>query len=110
MIDEPDTPREWQDKGRVIREDWGQIRLDGLWAYCRSDHDYLVVDDYGTGGIWAVIRAPSKAVVEKNYPDLGVFDEWPAWVDETEYARIKAKSGFRFDQPDDYWTRFYQPA
>lgn len=75
-----------------------------------SEDEYLVVDDYGTGGIWAVITAPSKSDVQEAYPGLVVFDERPDWVDDGEYQRIKAKSGFRFDQPDGYWTRFYRPA
>jgi hypothetical protein len=75
-----------------------------------TDLEYLVVYDYGTGGIWAVMLAPSKADIERTYPELVIFDEWPAWVDEAEYVRIRAKTGFRFDQPDSYWNRFYRPA
>lgn len=75
-----------------------------------SDHEYLVVYDYGMGGIWAVVTASSKSDVEGAYPELVVVDERPDWVDDEEYQRIKARSGFRFDQPDEYWTRFYRPA
>lgn len=71
--------------------------------------DYLVVDDYGTGGIWAVMVAPSRAAIEVAYPDLKVMDERPRWVDDAQYARIKGRSGFPFDQPTDYWRRFFKP-
>ncbi|MGZ6839346.1 MAG: hypothetical protein ACXVHC_02650, partial [Frankiaceae bacterium] len=46
--------------------------------------------------------------VEQAYPELVVFEERPDWIDDDEYARIKARSGFRFDQPDDYWSQFYR--
>lgn len=72
--------------------------------------EYLVVYDYGMGGVWAVMTAPSKTVVEAAYPELAVFDDRPDWVDDPEYARIKAKTGFRFDQPDEYWARRLRPS
>lgn len=68
-----------------------------------------MVDDYGTGGIWAVVIAPSRATLEKAYPDLVVFEQWPGWMDEAEYARIRSERGFRADQPTGYWARFYRP-
>lgn len=75
-----------------------------------AEREYFMVDDYGMGGIWAVVSAPSKATVEKTYPGLVVFEQRPAWVSDAEYARLRAESGFRYDQPDDYWSRFYRPA
>ena len=74
------------------------------------NREFLVMDDYGTGGIWAVMSAPSKAALEAAYPELIVVDERPSWVDHAEYERIKARSGFEFDQPQGYWTRFFRPT
>jgi hypothetical protein len=71
--------------------------------------EYLVIYDHGTGGVWAVMRAPTKTAIEARYPDLEVIDDRPGWMSDSEYARIKAKTGFAFDQPDDYWHRFYRP-
>ena len=73
-----------------------------------SDSEFLLVYDYGTGGIWGVVTAPSRSDVENAYPGLVVFEERPDWVDDAQYERIKARSGFRFDQPDEYWIRFYR--
>ena len=72
--------------------------------------EYLVVDDYGTGGIWAVMLAPSRAAVEAAYPDLKGFDDRPDWVDDAEFATIKSRTGFRFDEPNEYWSRFFRPS
>ena len=34
---------------------------------------YLVVDDYGTGGIWIYIHARSAEEITDRFPDLTVF-------------------------------------
>ncbi len=49
--------------------------------------EYLIVYDYGTGtgGVWAVTHAPSKAAIETACPELKVFDERPAWMSEADY-------------------------
>jgi hypothetical protein len=70
----------------------------------------FIVYDYGTGGVWALIRAPSQSIVESTYPELLVVDGRPAWMDQEEYERIAAVSSFPFDEPTDYWRRFYRPS
>jgi hypothetical protein len=82
-----------------VRHTWSEM----------AEAEYLLLYDYGMGGVWAVVSAPSKPSVEKAYPELVVFEERPDWVDDDEYARIRARSGFQFDQPDDDWSRFYRP-
>jgi hypothetical protein len=72
--------------------------------------EFIVVYDYGMGGVWAVILAPSRSILESAYPELVVFDERPGWIDQAEYGRIAERSGFPFDQPDNYWRRFYRPS
>lgn len=41
---------------------------------------YLVVDDYGTGGIWIYIHARSAEEITDRFPDLTVFTEWRSWM------------------------------
>lgn len=72
------------------------------------EREYFVVYDYGTGGVWAIMTGPSKSVLQAAYPELVVFDTRPDWVDDAEYARIKDWTGFRFDQPNDYWARWFR--
>ncbi len=70
---------------------------------------FLVVYDYDTGGVWAIMHAPSKAAIEAAYPELTVVDDRPTWMNDAEYERIRARWDIPFDQPDDYWCRFYRP-
>lgn len=72
--------------------------------------EYLIVYDYGMGGVWAVMRAPSAAVLAAAYPELVVVEERPLWVDDDEYARIKAWSGFEYDAPTEYWSTWFEAA
>jgi hypothetical protein len=84
----------------------GRLALVG--ALGQPNAEYLVVNDYGTGGIWAVVSAPSKSVLEAAYPELVVFAERPTWMDESEYEAIKSEACFRFDRPPAYWNRYYR--
>jgi hypothetical protein len=43
-------------------------------------HPFLVVYDYGQGGAWAYVLAPSKECVLKLFPELTIVDETPAWM------------------------------
>jgi hypothetical protein len=75
-----------------------------------GDSEYVVAYDYGTGGVWAVMTGPSKYAIESAYPDLHVVEEAPSWMDAARYDRLKGRTGFRFDRPDDYWRHWYRPA
>ena len=56
--------------------------------------EFLVVYDYGTGGVWGFATATSPEEVESLSPELKVIHERPAWMtDETE-ARARAVSSF----------------
>jgi hypothetical protein len=41
---------------------------------------FLVVDDYGTGGIWMYIHARSAKEITERFPGLTVFTEWRSWM------------------------------
>lgn len=43
---------------------------------------FLVVHDYGTGGIWYYILARSKEEIESKFPGFEIVEEEPAWLDE----------------------------
>lgn len=60
--------------------------------------DYLTVYDYGTGGLWTIIRARSKEEISARYPKLTIFDERPDWMTEDHEAyRIAKKNAFDID-------------
>jgi hypothetical protein len=42
---------------------------------------FVVVDDYGTGGMWGLIAAESAEAITRRYPQLRVITIGdPAWV------------------------------
>jgi hypothetical protein len=47
---------------------------------------FLVCYDYGTGGLWAYIPAPSSEAITEKFPDLKVFVEPPSWWNAQEEA------------------------
>lgn len=54
--------------------------------------EFLVVHDYGMGGLWAIVYARSEAEVMKNYREVQVVDRVPRWLDNNEYENIKSTS------------------
>lgn len=51
---------------------------------------FVVVDDYGMGGIWMLIRADSAAQIKERWPDLDVMQIGdPEWITGEELAKIK---------------------
>ena len=41
--------------------------------------DFLVVYDYGTGGRWYRMTAPSAQLLREAFPEFVVFDQPPSW-------------------------------
>jgi len=66
-------------------------------------HPYLVLYDYGQGGVWAYILAESKAQIRNTFPDLVVHDEPPKWMSAEELDSIRKK--MTIDIADDH-SRF----
>ncbi len=63
---------------------------------------HLVVYDYGTGGVWAVIVAQDKHEIAARYPRLMVVDQRPPWMDSEAYRRLPR---YDVDQPPDDFLR-----
>lgn len=69
--------------------------------------DFLVVYDYGSGGVWLVIHARSRDEITEKYRDLNVFDSRPDWMTDEEYHRIERSSlSCDIDTPTDWLLRF----
>jgi hypothetical protein len=70
---------------------------------------FLVVDDYGMGGIWMYVDARSAEEISSAYPELKVFDEAPTFLDEDQLTQIKAEMRFDVDQPPrDYLAKLVE--
>jgi hypothetical protein len=52
------------------------------------DEPFLVCYDYGTGGLWAVLMAPSATAIGAKYPELDIADEPPAWMSRERYQSL----------------------
>ena len=55
-----------------------------------SDREFLVAYDYGMGGLWGVIVAPSEDAILAKYPELQVVPERPEWMDDETFDRLHA--------------------
>ena len=53
------------------------------------DAEFLVCYDYGTGGLWGVLLAPSEAAIQQRYPELLVVDEPPPWLTEEDLGKMR---------------------
>jgi len=62
-------------------------------------HKFLVVYDYGQGGVWAFLNARSRQQVESDFPELRIVAERPDWMSETELKRVEMRMNFDADHP-----------
>jgi hypothetical protein len=53
---------------------------------------YLVVYDYGKGGVWAYVEADSAREIQKKFPELTVVQEPPSWMTEEYRNRLLART------------------
>jgi len=58
---------------------------------------FLVVHDYGTGGLWGVMTAGSAAEIAQKFPELQVIEDRPAWMSDDDYQRIAVANSFDID-------------
>jgi len=63
---------------------------------------YLVVYDYGTGGVWALMCADSRTEIVDRYPVLKVVEKRPPWMNDEEFTRI-ATQVFDIDDAPPRW-------
>jgi hypothetical protein len=67
-----------------------------------TTREFLVVYDYGMGGLWAVVHAHSAAEIVAMYPELTVMDERPEWMTDEVLAEIRQDESHNLhDQPHD---------
>jgi hypothetical protein len=63
------------------------------------DLPFLVVYDYGSGGLWGVLMAPSKAAIEERYPELDIVNERPRWMSQERYESVMEEPLWLDDEP-----------
>jgi hypothetical protein len=63
------------------------------------DQEFLVAYDYGMGGLWAVLMAPSQKAIEAKYPELAVVPKRPPWMDDERYEKLRSEPLWLDDPP-----------
>ena len=71
-------------------------------------HRFLVVYDYGQGGVWAFVWARSSDEITNKFRDLRVIDSIPAWLTGEILAATEQRMTFDVDsvRSDDWIARF----
>ena len=49
---------------------------------------YLVVYDYGAGGVWAYVVARSADEIVSRFPELQIVHERPKWMSDHDERRL----------------------
>jgi hypothetical protein len=55
-----------------------------------GEQEFLVCYDYGMGGLWAVMIAPSKTAISKTYPELLFAVEQPGWMTDEYFEKLRS--------------------
>ena len=73
---------------------------------------FLVVYDYGQGGVWAFVWARSEVQLHRVFRDLKVVDSPPSWLTGEELAKTERQMTFDVDEvkPDDWIARLRRPT
>lgn len=53
---------------------------------------YLIVHDYGMGGIWGYMYANSADEIERRYPELKVVHDAPDWLQGSYRTQIEKRT------------------
>lgn len=64
---------------------------------------FLVVYDYGSGGVWAVIFAIKREQIALKYPRLKIIESRPGWMTDVEYTQIESRLSFDIDDHPHGW-------
>jgi hypothetical protein len=73
---------------------------------------FLVVYDYGQGGVWAFVWARSEDEICRVFRDLKVVDPVPSWLTGDQLAATEQRMTFDIDhvKPDEWIARLLRSA
>lgn len=61
--------------------------------------EFLVVYDYGMGGLWGVLIAPSLGAIAAKFPELSVASALPPWMTTADLERTREEPLGLDDEP-----------
>jgi hypothetical protein len=69
-----------------------------------TNERFLVGQDYGMGGIWAIVLAASKHEILNRCPNVEIFDDPPSWMTPEDLARISERVTLTIDEAEAYFA------
>jgi len=63
------------------------------------DEPFLVCYDYGMGGLWGVLMAPSLAAIRVKYPELDIANGPPTWMTPERFVALSEEPLWLDDEP-----------
>ncbi len=73
-------------------------------AFPMKRNEYLVVFDYGMGGIWGWVTASSLDEIAAKAPKLTVLQRRPDWMSDEQLNKIREDSSFDIDSISASWN------
>ena len=72
-----------------------------------SNRAFLVVYDYGMGGVWGFASAESEAEILDAFTEMKVVHETPEWMTEEQEKNVRSESSFTIGEASSYpeWLR-----
>ncbi len=64
---------------------------------------FVVLYDYGIGGIWATMYALSEQQIHSKYPELTVFLSPPDWMSQEDFVSWPAQEVMDIDAAPSGW-------
>ena len=87
-----------------------RARIAKILRHDPAKRPFLVIDDYGTGGIWMYLYARSADEITQHYPDLTVITDWRDWMTPDRLIPLLIAVGpenvYDIDQPHGYLKRY----
>lgn len=59
--------------------------------------EFLVVYDYGMGGLWGILNARSSEEINSLYPELVIVESPPAWMNPERLQRLRGEEWHDID-------------
>jgi hypothetical protein len=76
------------------------------FEYPPTKRTFLVVYDYGQGGLWAFVDASSPAEIENRFSALQVISHRQHWFTPDEQRLIAESDHYNIDEPSEWLSQF----
>jgi hypothetical protein len=67
--------------------------------YPPEKRTFLLLYDYGQGGIWVLVDATNPTAITARYPELDLIPQRPSWLTPEHQRRLAGTMHFDIDAP-----------